>query len=156
MVKRKALLGGFIGALVGVGLFVLAIYLSSIIAIGWIIIPLVICAWLIGGFIAGIIATSPQKGAIAGLLVTVFSFVINSIVIILITIIGGAGIFGVLFQILTLGQGGAITLPTELVILLALVGLLVSFIFSLISMVFIVGGGAIGGLIRNPKDSDEY
>ncbi len=151
MVKRKALLGGFIGAIIGVGLFVLAIYLTSIISSGWAFVPLSIGAWLIAGFVAGLIATSPSKGAIAGLLVTVFTFLLNSIVMILATVIGGAAIFGTFFAIATLGQAESIEIPSEVLIILILIGLLIALIFSLISMIFNVAAGAIGGLIRNPN-----
>ncbi len=152
MVKRKALLGGFIGALIGVGLFVLAIYLGGVlIAQAWAFIVFSILAWLLGGFVAGMIATSPQKGALAGLLVSVFTFVITSLVLVFIVVFGGIALFATLFAVFTLGQGGDLEISGALIIVLVLIGILVSFIFSLISAVFNVGAGAIGGLIRNPN-----
>ncbi len=150
MIKRKALLGGFIGAIIGVGLFVLAMYLTGLIGTGWSFVPLSIGAWLIAGFVAGLIATSPSKGAIAGLLVSVFTFLLNAIVMILATVIGGAAIFGTIFSIATLGQAETLEIPSEVIIILILIGLLFAFIFSLISLVFNVIAGALGGLIRNP------
>lgn len=151
MVKRKALLGGFIGAIIGVGLFILAIYLGGLIGSGWAFVPLSIGAWVIAGFVSGLIATSPSKGAIAGLLVSAFTFLLNAIVIVGVTVIGGAAIFGTIFQIATLGQMGSTEIPGEMIIILILIGLLVAFIFSLISLAFNVAAGALGGLIRNPN-----
>jgi len=152
MVKRKALLGGFIGALIGVGLFVLAIYLGGVlIAQAWSFIVFSILAWLLGGFVAGMIATSPQKGALAGFLVSVFTFVITSLVLVFIVVFGGIALFATLFAVFTLGQGGDLEISGALIIVLVLIGILVSFIFSLISAVFNVSAGAIGGLIRNPN-----
>ena len=155
MVKRKALLGGFIGAIVGVCLFVLAIYLGQLIGAAWVFVPLTITAWLIGGFVSGIIATSPSKGAIAGLLVTAFTFLINAIVLIFIVVIGGVAIFATLFAVVTLGQTESLDIPGSMIVILILIGLLVAFIFSLISMIFNVAAGALGGLIRNPDKQNK-
>ncbi|MBN1330416.1 MAG: hypothetical protein JXA54_13160 [Candidatus Heimdallarchaeota archaeon] len=154
MKKGHTALGAFLGSLVAAGLFVLLVWLGSTLSIGFYI-PLMIVAWLIGGIISGLIATTPGKGALAGFLASIFMFLLNTIVFVLLTVIVGEGLFTVIFEIITLGFYDPSLLPSGVIIILALIGLLVSFILSAISAIFMVAGGAIGGAIVNPKKSQK-
>ena len=154
--KGMTALGGFIGAIIGFGLFALVIFLSSLMANDWAFLPMSIAAWLIGGFVAGIIARGPGRGALAGLLMSAFTFAINAIIMIFLAILSGSIIFTVLFEILTLGLFEAGELPAEVIIVLVLIGLLIAFIFSVISAIFNVSAGALGGLVRKPDKKDAY
>ncbi len=154
MKKGHTALGAFIGSLVAAALAVLVIWLGSFLAMG-IFIPLIIVAWILGGFVAGLIATTPGKGALSGFLASIFMFLVNAIVFILITVIAGEVIFTLIFEILTLGLYDPALLPSGAIFMLILVGLLVSLIVSAISTIFMVIGGAIGGAIINPKKSQK-
>ncbi|HUT81659.1 MAG TPA: hypothetical protein VMZ29_10705 [Candidatus Bathyarchaeia archaeon] len=154
MKKGHTALGAFLGSLVAAGLFVLVIWLGSALSLGFFI-PLMVVAWLIGGLVAGLIATSPGKGALSGFLASIFMFLVNAVVLVLLTVIVGEGLFTVIFEIITLGLYDPVLLPSGAIVILALIGLLVSFILSAISAIFMVTGGAIGGAIRNPKKSQK-
>ncbi|MGC9780736.1 MAG: hypothetical protein HZR80_15955 [Candidatus Heimdallarchaeota archaeon] len=158
MSKGKVALGALIGSLIGVGLLVLGIYLASSTGIFWLVFLIAVVGWLIAGLTAGLIATSPGRGALAGFITAVFTFIINSIVIVFLTTVTASGFFILLVEILTLRMYDGSSIPTEVVIIFVLIGLLVSFIVSLFSGVFNIVGGLIGGAIRNPnkRQQDAY
>jgi len=150
MAKGKTALGAFIGAIISAGILVLMLWLSSSIG-GALTISLIGVSWLIGGFISGLIVTSPGKGALSGFICSIFMFLINGVVIVLLTVVTGAGFFSLLFEVLTLGLYEPTSLPESVIILMVLIGLLIAVIVSSVAAIFMVIGGAIGGAIRNPN-----
>jgi len=135
MSKGRPLLGAFLGAIIGLAFFAFSIWLSSI-TLDYLIIPFLAISWLIGGFFAGLIATTPGKGALAGFLTAIFAFIINSIIIIFASIFTGVTLFTVILEIISLG-------------------LFDSLVISAISAVFSIIAGLIGGAIRNPKKTSQ-
>ncbi|MEA2070487.1 MAG: hypothetical protein U9O98_04275 [Asgard group archaeon] len=152
MAKGSALLGGFIGSIIGAGLFILSIYIANTTDSMGSFIGLSIGGFLLAGFIAGIIARSPGKGALAGLFVSIFSFLLNAIVMVIIALIMGTTIFTVIFEVATLGLYEASDFPQEILIVFILIGLLIAFIFSAISAIFNVITGTLGGLVLHKKE----
>ena len=66
------------GAIVGVGLLILSFWLAQTIpSMAYV----AFASWLIGGFVAGLIASSPGRGALAGFLTAIIGFIINSLII---------------------------------------------------------------------------
>lgn len=149
MSKGRTFLGALLGAIIGVGLLVLFIWLGTLQDYFIYISPV---SWLIGGFIAGIIAQGPGRGALAGLLMAVLAFVLNTIVIVLLTVVTGGALFTIIFEIVTLGLFDPSTLSPLIGILVA-IGLLISLIVSAILGVISVITGLIGGAINNPNKS---
>jgi hypothetical protein len=152
MAKGRAFLGALVGAILGVGLLVLFIWLGSTFQPWFIYISP--AGWLIGGFIAGIIARGPGKGALAGFLTAIIAFVLNSIVIVLLTVVTGGALFTVIAELATLGLYDGSGTP-EVIGLFIAIGLLISLIISAILGVVSIISGLIGGAINKPKD-DEY
>ena len=149
MSKGRTFLGGLLGAIIGAGLLVLFIWLSDRIPYMVFISP---AGWLVGGFIAGLIAQGPGRGAGAGFLTALFAFVINSLVIVFVIVLGGTGIFAIVFEIATFGLFDPSTLSPLIGILIA-IGLLVSLVVSAILGVVSIIAGLIGGAINNPSRS---
>jgi len=151
MAKGKLFLGSLLGALLGAGLFVLSIYIGNLTGSLAAFISVAVASWLIGGFIAGLIATTPGKGALAGFLVAIFSFLLNSVIIALVSVLAGATTVSLILEFATLGAySGEFT--TGLLVIFILIGILIAFIFSAISAVPCIIAGLIGGAIRNPKE----
>ena len=149
MAKSRVLLGAFLGSLVGVGLAVLSFYIADLVTIP--LISLVGIAGLgIGGFVAGLIAKTPGKGALAGALTAVVTFIVSTFVIIVLSIVIGQ----TLLYIITLGQytgsGGE-----EILGLVIGIGIAVGGLISLASAGLNAFTGFLGGLVNNPKDIGE-
>lgn len=151
MSKGKVVLGALIGSLISVGLLILGIYLANLTGLFWLVLVIAGTGWLIAGLIAGLIATAPGGGVLAGFITGIFTFIINSIIIVFLTTVAASGFFILLVEILTLGLYDGSGLPTEVVIIFVLIGLLVSSIVSFISGIISIIGGLIGGAIRNPN-----
>ena len=151
MSKGKIALGAFLGSLIGVGLLILGIYLTSSTGIIWLVFVIAVVGWLAAGLTAGLIATSPGRGALAGFITGIFTFIINAIIIVFLTTVTASGLFIVLVEILTLGMYDGSGIPTEILIIFVLIGLLVAAIVSFVSGLFNIVGGLIGGAIRNPN-----
>ncbi|NHJ48232.1 MAG: hypothetical protein FK733_10640 [Asgard group archaeon] len=149
MSKSRPFLGALLGAVIGVGLLVLFFWLGNIQTWFTYLSPV---GWLIGGFIAGIIAKGPGKGALAGFLTAIIAFVLNSIVIVLLTVVTGGALFTVIFELATFGLFDPSTLSPLIGILIA-IGLLISLVISLILGVVSIIAGLIGGAINNPNRS---
>lgn len=150
MSKGRTFLGALLGAIIGAGLLVLFIWLTDRIPYMVYISP---AGWLVGGFVAGIIAQGPGRGALAGFLTSIFAFVINSLVIVFVIVLGGTGIFAIVFEIATFGLFDPATLSPLVGILIA-IGLLVSLVVSAILGVVSIITGLIGGAINNPSRSE--
>jgi hypothetical protein len=149
MSKGRTFLGALLGAIIGAGLLVLFIWLSDRISYMVYISP---AGWLIGGLFAGIIAQGPGRGAVAGFLTALFAFVINTFVIVFVVVLGGTGIFAIVFEIATFGLFDPATLSPIIGILIA-IGILVSLVVSAILGVVSIIAGLIGGAINNPGRS---
>ncbi|MBK5114805.1 MAG: hypothetical protein KGD59_07145 [Candidatus Heimdallarchaeota archaeon] len=149
MSKGRTFLGALLGAIIGAGLLVLFIWLSDRISYMVYISP---AGWLIGGLLAGIIAQGPGRGAVAGFLTALFAFVINTLVIVFVVVLGGTGIFAIVFEIATFGRFDPATLSPIIGILIA-IGILVSLVVSAILGVVSIIAGLIGGAINNPGKS---
>jgi hypothetical protein len=153
MSKGRPFLGALLGAILGVGLLVLFFWLGQTRPWFTYFSPI---GWLIGGFIAGIIAKGPGRGALAGFLTAIIAFVLNSIVIVLLTVVTGGALFTVIFELATFGLFDPSTLSPLIGILIA-IGLLVSLVISFILGIFSLIAGLIGGAINNPRVSaDAY
>ncbi|NHJ32340.1 MAG: hypothetical protein FK732_05725 [Asgard group archaeon] len=149
MSKGRTFLGALLGAIIGAGLLVLFIWLSDRISYMIYISP---AGWLIGGFMAGIIAQGPGRGALAGFLTAIIAFFINSLVIVFVVVLGGTGVFALVFEIATFGLFDPSTLSPIIGILIA-IGILVSLIVSAILGIVSIIAGLIGGAINNPNRS---
>lgn len=149
MSKGRTFLGALLGAIIGVGLLVLFIWLGSKQNYFVYISP---AGWLVGGFVAGIIAQGPGKGALAGFLTAIIAFILNTIVIVLLTVITGGALFITIAELATLGLFDPSTLSPVIGIFIA-IGLLISLIISAILGIVSIIAGLIGGAINNPSIS---
>ncbi|MHA1557917.1 MAG: hypothetical protein ACTSPM_13400, partial [Candidatus Heimdallarchaeota archaeon] len=71
MSKRRTFLGAIVGAFIGVGILVLSFWIAQTVpSVAYVAFG----SWLIGGFVAGVIATSPGRGALAGFLTAIIGF----------------------------------------------------------------------------------
>ncbi|NHK30952.1 MAG: hypothetical protein FK730_06335 [Asgard group archaeon] len=147
MSKGRTFLGALAGAVIGVGLLVLFIWLGNIQNYFVYISPV---GWLIGGLIAGIIAQGPGRGALAGFLTAIIAFVLNSIVIVLLTVVTGGALFTIIAELATLGLYDGSGTP-EVIGLFIAIGILISLIVSAILGVVSIITGLIGGAINNPN-----
>jgi hypothetical protein len=152
MAKSRVLLGAFLGSLIGVGLLVLAIYIANATGISWLGLVLGIVALALGGFAAGLIAKTPGKGALAGALTSVVTFIVSGIIMVILVIGTGTALVGIIVGLATLGQG-SLDIPPEALGILIGVGLLIAGIISIASAAINAVTGFLGGLINNPKQS---
>ncbi len=150
MSKGRTFLGALAGAVIGVGLLVLFFWLGSNFQPWFTYISP--AGWLVGGFIAGIIAQGPGRGALAGFLTAVIAFILNSIVIVLLTVLTGGALFTVIVELATLGLYDGSGLE-ELIGIFIAIGILISLIVSAILGVASIITGLIGGAINNPNRS---
>jgi len=149
MSKGRTLLGALVGAIIGVGLLVLSFWLAQTIpSMAYV----AFASWLIGGFVAGLIASGPGRGALAGFVTAIFGFFINSIIIVLLTVFTGSGLLAVIFGFATFGMVNPADYSAVIGILIA-IGILISLIVSAILGVTSILAGLIGGVINNPNRS---
>ncbi|MCK5047408.1 MAG: hypothetical protein KAS22_12560 [Candidatus Heimdallarchaeota archaeon] len=157
MSKGRTFLAALVGAIIGVGLLVLSFWLAQTIpSMAYV----AFASWLIGGFVAGLIATSPGKGAIAGFLTAIIGFIINSLIIVFMTVFSVGGLLTVIFGFATFGLVNPADYSAVLGILIA-IGILISLIVSSILGISSIIAGLIGGAINNPgrsktEDYQEY
>ena len=149
MSKGRTLLGALIGAIIGVGLIILSFWLAQTIpSMAYV----ALASWLIGGFVAGLIASGPGRGALAGFLTAIIGFFINTIIIVLLTVFTGSGLITVIFGFATFGLFNPADYSAVIGILIAL-GILGSLIVSAVLGVTSIIAGLIGGAINNPNRS---
>ncbi|MCG3253050.1 MAG: hypothetical protein KAX09_04315 [Candidatus Heimdallarchaeota archaeon] len=149
MSKGRIFLGALFGAIIGVGLLVLSFWLAQTIpSMAYV----AFASWLVGGFVAGLIASSPGRGALAGFLTALIGFIINSLIIVLLTVFTGSGLLTVIFGLATFGMVNPADYSAVIGILIA-IGILISLIVSAILGVTSIIAGLIGGAINNPNRS---
>ncbi len=149
MSKRRTFLGAIVGAFIGVGILVLSFWLAQTVpSIAFVALG----SWLIGGFVAGVIASGPGRGALAGFLTAIIGFIINSIIITFLTVFTGSGLLAVIFGFATLGAVNPADYSAVIGVLIA-IGILISLIVSAILGVTSIIAGLIGGAINNPDRS---
>ena len=151
MAKTRVLLGAFLGSLIGVGILVLAIFLANSTGISWLGLALGGGGIAIGGFAAGLIASTPGKGALAGALTSVVTFIVSGIVMVILVIGTGTALVGIIVGLATFGQS-TVDIPPEALGLLIGLGLLIAGIISIASAALNAVTGFLGGLINNPKE----
>ena len=155
MAKSRILLGAFLGSLVGVGLFVLSIFLANSTGITWLGLVLGIVSLALGGFTAGLIATTPGKGALAGALTAVVTFIVTAIIMIILVVATGSALVAIIVGLASLGTAN-LDIPPEALGVLIGIGLLIAGIISIASACINAVTGFLGGLINNPKSSNDY
>ncbi len=149
MSKGRTFLGALVGAIVGVGLLVLSFWLAQTIpSMAYV----AFASWLIGGFVAGLIASGPGSGALAGFLTALIGFIINSLIIVFMTVFSVGGILTVVFGFATFGLVNPADYSAVIGILIA-IGILISLIVSAVLGVTSIIAGLIGGAINNPNRS---
>ncbi len=147
MSKRRTFLGAIVGAFIGVGILVLSIWISQTVPN---VAFVAFASWLIGGFVAGLIASSPGRGALAGFLTAIIGFFINSIIITFLTVFTGSGLLAIIFGFATFGAVNPADYSAVIGILIA-IGILISLIVSAVLGVTSIIAGLIGGAINNPS-----
>ncbi|MHA1504309.1 MAG: hypothetical protein ACTSPT_03865 [Candidatus Heimdallarchaeota archaeon] len=152
MAKSRVLLGAFLGSLIGVGLLALALFFANSTGISWLGLAIGAPGLAIGGFAAGLIATTPGKGALAGALTSVVTFIISGIIMVILVVGTGSALVGIIVGLATFGQT-TVDIPPEALGLLIGVGLLVAGIIAIASATINAVTGFLGGLINNPKQS---
>lgn len=149
MSKRRIFLGAIAGAFTGVGILVLSFWIAQTVpGVAYV----AFASWLIGGFVAGLIASGPGRGALAGFLTAIVGFFINTVIITLLTVFTGSGLLAVIFGFATLGTVNPADYSAVIGVLIA-IGILISLIVSAILGVTSIIAGLIGGAINNPDKS---
>ena len=149
MSKGRTFLAALIGAIVSVGLLALSFWLAQTIpSMAYV----AFASWFIGGFVAGLIARGSGSGAAAGFLTAIFGFIINSLIIVFMTVFSVGGLLTVIFGFATFGQFNPADYSSVLGILVA-IGILISLIVSAILGVSSIIAGLIGGSITKPRVS---
>ncbi|MHA1124240.1 MAG: hypothetical protein ACTSO7_14015 [Candidatus Heimdallarchaeota archaeon] len=151
MSKGRILLGSFIGSIVGVGLLVLSFYLSNTLDKPFLSLA-GIGGLAIGGFVAGLIATTPGKGALAGGLTAVVTFIVVAIIMVILVVGVAYGLVATIVGLASFGQVTPTTDPGATGLLIG-IGLILAVIISGISAVINAITGFLGGLVNNPKKS---